>query len=118
VLAVARKPTASQEKLQLMTPSEAPKAQQASKCSELLDLMRANCWFPAQREPGKFAIDLHDTIPNKSHARGPVVGALRISHNDVHRAKCDKTAHVALGCYPGGCAATSHVQCECNARGS
>ena len=37
-----------------MTPSEAPKALQASECSELLDPMRASCWISAQHSPGKF----------------------------------------------------------------
>ena len=37
-----------------MTPSEAPKALQASECSELLDLMRASFWITAQHKPGKF----------------------------------------------------------------
>ena len=37
-----------------MTPSEAPKALQASECSELLDPARANCWISAQHQPGKF----------------------------------------------------------------
>ena len=37
-----------------MTPSEAPKALQASECSELLDPTRANCWISAQHQPGKF----------------------------------------------------------------
>ncbi len=37
-----------------MTPSEAPKALQASECSELLDPMRASCWISAQHWPGKF----------------------------------------------------------------
>ena len=52
--AVARKLTTSREMLLWMTPSEAPKALQASECSELLDPMRASCWISAQREPGKF----------------------------------------------------------------
>jgi hypothetical protein len=39
----------------IMTPSEAPKALQASECSELLDPTRANCWISAQHQPGKFA---------------------------------------------------------------
>ena len=39
-----------------MTPSEAPKALQASECSELLDPMRASCWISAQRWPGKLAM--------------------------------------------------------------
>ncbi len=38
-----------------MTPSEAPKALQASECNELLDPMRANSWIFAQHSPGKFA---------------------------------------------------------------
>ena len=37
-----------------MTPSEAPKALQASECSELLDPTRASCWISAQHQPGKF----------------------------------------------------------------
>ena len=48
VLAVARKQATSQEILLWMTPSEAPKALQASECSELLDPMRASCWISAQ----------------------------------------------------------------------
>ena len=47
-LAAAHKQTASGEILLWMTPSEAPKALQASECSELLDPMRANCWISAQ----------------------------------------------------------------------
>ena len=47
-LAVARKQATSQEILLWMTPSEAPKALQASECSELLDPMRASCWISAQ----------------------------------------------------------------------
>ena len=48
LLAEARKLTASKEILLWMTPSEAPKALQASECSELLDPMRASCWISAQ----------------------------------------------------------------------
>ncbi len=48
MLAVARKQATSQEILLWMTPSEAPKALQASECSELLDPMRASCWISAQ----------------------------------------------------------------------
>ena len=47
-LVVARKLTTSREILLWMTPSEAPKALQASECSELLDPMRASCWISAQ----------------------------------------------------------------------
>ena len=47
-LAVARKQATSQEILLWMTPSEAPKALQASECSELLDPMRASYKIPAQ----------------------------------------------------------------------
>ena len=54
LLAEARKLTASKEILLWMTPSEAPKALQASECSELLDPTRANCWISAQHQPGKF----------------------------------------------------------------
>ena len=45
----ARKLTSSREILLWMTPSEAPKALQASECSELLDPTRASCWIFAQR---------------------------------------------------------------------
>ena len=48
LLAVAHKLTASEEILLWMTPSEAPKALQASECSELLNPMRASCWISAQ----------------------------------------------------------------------
>ena len=47
-LAEAHKLSASWEILLWMTPSEAPKALQASECSELLDPMRASCWISAQ----------------------------------------------------------------------
>ena len=39
----------SREILLWMTPSEAPKALQASECSELLDPTGASCWIFAQR---------------------------------------------------------------------
>ena len=35
------------------TPSEPPRALQASECSELLDPTRAGLWTAAQRQPGK-----------------------------------------------------------------
>ena len=54
-LAAAHKLTASREILLWMTPSEAPKALQASECSELLDPTGASYWIFAQRQPGKFA---------------------------------------------------------------
>ena len=47
-LVAARKLATSEEILLWMTPSEAPKALQASECSELLDPMRASCWISAQ----------------------------------------------------------------------
>ena len=59
LLAVARKQAASEEILLWMTPSEAPKALQASECSELLDPMRAICWISAQHQPGKFICMYH-----------------------------------------------------------
>ena len=55
-LAAARKLATSREILLWMTPSEAPKALQASECSELLDPTRASCWISAQHQPGKFTI--------------------------------------------------------------
>ena len=48
MLVEARELTTSREMLLWMTPSEAPKALQASECSELLDPMRASCWISAQ----------------------------------------------------------------------
>ena len=48
LLVDARKQSTSREILLWMTPSEAPKALQASECSELLDPMRASCWISAQ----------------------------------------------------------------------
>ena len=48
LLVVARKLTTSREVLLWMTPSEAPKALQASECSELLDPTRASCRIAAQ----------------------------------------------------------------------
>ena len=48
MLEEARKLTSSREILLWMTPSEAPKALQASECSELLDPMRASDWISAQ----------------------------------------------------------------------
>ena len=48
LLVEARKLTTSREILLWMTPSEAPKALQASECSELLDPMKASCWISAQ----------------------------------------------------------------------
>ena len=48
MLVDARKQSTSREILLWMTPSEAPKALQASECSELLDPMRASCWISAQ----------------------------------------------------------------------
>ena len=48
MLVAALEQTTSREILLWMTPSEAPKALQASECSELLDPMRASCWIFAQ----------------------------------------------------------------------
>ena len=49
MLAVARKLITSREILQWMAPLEAPKALQASGCTELLDPMRASCGISAQQ---------------------------------------------------------------------
>ena len=59
LLATARKRVASGEILLWMTPSEAPKALQASECSELLDPAGASFGIFAQRQPGKFAQERH-----------------------------------------------------------
>ena len=47
-LAGARKQPASKQILLWNSPTEAPKALQASECSELLGRMEANCWIFAQ----------------------------------------------------------------------
>ena len=53
-LATARTQIAAREIVLWTTPSEPPKALQASECSELLDPMRASCLILAQHQPGKF----------------------------------------------------------------
>ena len=53
-LATARTQVAAREIVLWTTPSEPPKALQASECSELLDPMRASCLILAQHQPGKF----------------------------------------------------------------
>ena len=52
-LATARMQIAAREIVLWTTPSEPPKALQASECSELLDPMRASCLILAQHQPGK-----------------------------------------------------------------
>ena len=54
LLATARTQIAAREIVLWTTPSEPPKALQASECSELLDPMRASCLILAQHQPGKF----------------------------------------------------------------
>ena len=48
LLAAAREQATFKEILLWMTPSEAPRALQASECSELLDPTGASCWISAQ----------------------------------------------------------------------
>ena len=57
LLATARTQVAAREIVLWTTPSEPPKALQASECSELLDPMRASCLILAQHQPGKFDED-------------------------------------------------------------
>ena len=54
LLAIARTQSPLPEILLWTTPSEPPRALQASECSELLDPTRASCLILAQRQPGKF----------------------------------------------------------------
>ena len=61
-LATARMQIAAREIVLWTTPSEPPKALQASECSELLDPTRASCLIPAQRQPGKFSSDDANTL--------------------------------------------------------
>ena len=56
ILATARMQIAAREIVLWTTPSEPPKALQASECSELLDPMRASCLILAQHQPGKFRV--------------------------------------------------------------
>ena len=55
MLVNAQKHITSREILLWMTPSEAPKALQASACNELLGPTGAICWIVAQCQPGKIA---------------------------------------------------------------
>ena len=54
MMAPARKHCAVEEIMLWTTPSEPPRALQASECNELLDPTRASCLILAQRQPGKF----------------------------------------------------------------
>jgi hypothetical protein len=88
VLVVAHKQATSREILLWMTPSEAPKALQASECSELLDPTRANCWISAQHQPGKFTQPLCRFVLQQGLA--DVLRGFRseISRISTHRAAC------------------------------
>ena len=66
LLVDAHMQSTSREILLWMTPSEAPKALQASECSELLDPTRANCWISAQHQPGKFTKEWPEAVPSKA----------------------------------------------------
>ena len=85
VLVVAQKQTTTREILLWMTPSEAPKALQASECSELLDPTGANCWIFAKHWPGKFESGTGDF-------NGPIINniALVLSFVTLH-AECQET---------------------------
>jgi len=61
-----------------MTPSEAPKALQASECSELLDPTRANCWISAQHQPGKFTNTCSAVVEMVSKRKQKVYSACRV----------------------------------------
>ena len=64
----ARKLTSSREILLWMTPSEAPKALQASECNELLDPMRASCWIFAQHYPNDYCFEPKRLIKHQRRA--------------------------------------------------
>ena len=76
-LATARTQVAAREIVLWTTPSEPPKALQASECSELLDPMRASCLILAQHQPGKFGdhwaslsyLDIYIGHSSAPHAR-------------------------------------------------
>ena len=84
LLAAARKLATSREILLWMTPSEAPKALQASECSELLDPTRASCWISAQHQPGKFNI-LSQGFPC-THVQNSVhrIGSCGLAHCSLY----------------------------------
>ena len=65
----AQKQSTYKDILLWMTPSEAPKALQASECSELLDPTGASCWIVAQHQPGKFDNWVSGTAAPRSSAR-------------------------------------------------
>ena len=74
-LATARMQIAAREIVLWTTPSEPPKALQASECSELLDPMRASCLILAQHQPGKFRVlaqqsesTLFEKLPHSAHS--------------------------------------------------
>ena len=75
MLEEARKLTSSGEILLWMTPSEAPKALQASECSELLDPMRASCWIlisgPKQLAARKDLNQARSGASDVSHSKVP-----------------------------------------------
>ena len=70
-----------------MTPSEAPKALQASECSELLDPMRASCWISAQHKPGKFThlCEVTDLLLDIVGSRAMHEGLIVFSSSAPHR---------------------------------
>ena len=99
VFVVARKQTISWEILLCMIPSEAPKALQASECSELLDPTRANCWISAQHQPGKCTSMRWETFDwADKHAQWKADSTLRASqavpHPSTDRALCRLTSEV------------------------
>ena len=85
-LATARTQVAAREIVLWTTPSEPPKALQASECSELLDPMRASCLILAQHQPGKFG----DHWASLSHLD------IYIGHSSAPHARMVPSVHEAI----------------------
>ena len=105
-LVTARKQATSGEILLWMTPSETPKALQASECSELLDPARANCWISAQHQPGKFNVgNLHVAPETNLINIEPVVEKSEVLSSSKHLPAAHGelyyiTMHVIFVCRP------------------
>ena len=59
-MASARTRDAAARNCAVSDPEGPPKALQASECDELLDHTRASCMILAQRQPGKFILQVND----------------------------------------------------------
>ena len=116
----ARQQINSREILGWVTPSEAPKALQASERSDPVDPTRANSWISAQHQPGKFALSTlrilgqgpltvqragvgQQVKPTKCRAGGGWVGGSAYSHEAKIQTNLDESPqHLARPVSTGG----------------